>query len=696
MELSENALTVLNERYFLKDKNEDWEKLCRRVAKAVSRDEETTETQKKWEEKYFDIIYNLRFLPNSPTLMNAGTGSGTLSACFVLDVQDNLDNIMTVMKDAALITKAAGGVGFNFSKIRPKNSIVSSTKGVASGPVSFMIMYNAMIEQIKQGGRRRGACLGLLQVDHPDIFEFIGCKKDLNKLNNFNISVAITDKFMKALSLGKNIDLIDPSTKEKVKNVSAKEIFDEIIKQAHATGEPGVVFIDKMSGEGYDSIDGVNPCGEQPLRHMESCNLGSLNLSKYYIENNFDWLAFKDDIRTATRFLDSVISINKYPLVEIKNNTEITRKIGLGLMGFADLLVLQNIRYGSDESFKIAKEIMKLIDEISKDESELLGKEKGNCKACEEEKIDRRNYKTTTIPPCGTVSMIADASSGCEPFFSIGYIKTVMGGKKLNYLNPFFLQKAREIGFELTDELIEKVVTSNSIQKIKEIPQELKNIFVTAHDVTIEDHVKMQAAFQKHIDASVSKTINMPNKSTIEDVKNAYLLAYKLGCKGITIYRDGSRPNQVLDVKKKSKYRTSKLTGSTEKIETPLGSLLLTINRTADGEVIEVIINIGKSGADIDAFCEGVGRLLSIGLQYGIPAKKLVRQLKKIGGDEKFVVANKRYSSILDFVGKRIEEYEKEREEKTEKTLALCPDCGEELYMAEGCKKCLSCGYSRC
>jgi ribonucleoside-diphosphate reductase alpha chain len=702
--ISKNALEVLNRRYFLKDKDgniiEDWEKLCRRVSKAVSKND------KKKEQDYFDLMYNLRFLPNSPTLMNAGTEMGALSACFVIPIKDNLISIMDAVKNAALIHQSGGGTGFDFSELRTSGSSVKSTQGVASGPISFMKIFNEATEQVKQGGKRRGANIALLRVDHPDILDFIICKQDTDKLINFNISVAITDKFMKALANDKDYDLIAPNTGEIVKSISAKKVFDSIIKNAWNNGEPGLVFINTMNKTNiYGEIRGVNPCSEQPLLPYESCDLGSINLSKYmsfdsFGDSNgvFDWSYLERSIRIAVRFLDDVISVNKFPLEIIKDKTEKTRKIGLGIMGLADVFIKMKIPYGSKKSFQIAEKIMKFIDDISKNESEKIGKEMGLCLATKELKLKRRNLYTTTIAPTGTISMIADCSSGCEPLYAIGYIKTCMDNTKLEYLYPMFIEEMEKSGIEITDSMKEQIFKDGSIQKIKDIPDSIKEVFVTAYDILPENHIKMQSYLQKHVDSAISKTINLPQSALQKDVREAYLLAYKLGCKGVTVYRDGSRPIQVLSTKKeeetKTRYRSKTTIGHTVKVKTPLGKLYSTINKNKeeDDEPIEVLLNLGKSGTSLDSFIEAIGRLISIGLKNKIPAHIIAKAIIGIKSEDVGFDGGK-YSSIPDLVGKTILQYCKEKAELDD--VAICPLCDAKLRVQEGCINCI-CGYSKC
>lgn len=720
--LSENALTVLNKRYFIRDEQgnviENWEELCRRVATTIASDEKTKEEQTEWADKYFEMMYNLRFVPNTPTLVNAGRGNDSnYQACFVLPVDDHMKSILKTGTDAAMIHKSGGGTGFNFGHLRPKGSIVKTTSGVASGPVSFMEMYNNITDTIKQGGTRRGANMGILPVDHPDIQMFIDCKQDTSKITNFNISVAATDKFMKAVLDNESYDLVNPFTKKVVQQLNAKEVFDYICKNAHATGEPGFFFIDSANKTDAFSmsdpsrrIEATNPCGEVPLRNYESCTLGSINLSKYVNEQteSIDWDALKCDVHTAVRFLDSVVEINPYPLPEIEETNKQTRKIGLGVMGWADLLILLNIQYGSTASFRLAEKIMRFIRDESHKYSELLGALKGVCFASEVTGGKRRNWWTTIIAPTGSISIIANASSGIEPLFSVAYIRTCMDNTKMTVVNPMFEQALQLAGIALTNDLKEKLLTNMSVRNVTELPRHIRDLFVTTADATMEQHVGMQAAFQKHVDGAVSKTINLVESATVEDVKKAYLLAYELGCKGITIYRDNSRPGQVLSTKKEEKSEKPKIrrrpaitTGTTEKVNTTLGKLYLTINRAhADDEIpTEVFLSIGKSGADILAFSEALGRLVSLSLKYGIPVSQISKQLKGIKGEDFIIHQDKRYLSIPDLIGRRLESetiLKENKDEKSEIAIIRCPECESRVAKSEGCFKCTSCDWSKC
>ena len=553
LKLSLNSIKVLQSRYLLR--NEEGEivetplDMFRRVARAIAViDGRYGDHVKKREDEYFRIMSNLEFVPNSPCLMNAGTRFQQLSACFVLNIEDSLDKIFDILKIAALIQKTGGGTGFNFSKLRPRGDIVGSTKGIASGPVSFMGVYDKMTDVIKQGSKRRGANMGILRIDHPDIMEFIACKNDPKAFTNFNISVTATDKFMESVLKNKDYEIIHPRTKEIVKKVNAKTVFDLIITSSWATGDPGIVFIDRVNEKHYldQEIFATNPCGEQPLLPFESCVLGSINLTKFVKNKNVDWGKLKNIVHTAVRFLDNVIDANGYTVKEIENVTKANRRIGLGVMGWADMLIMLGIRYDSNKALELAEKLMKFINTEARKESEKLGKTRGNFPNFSKSKLVgeykyTRNVAVTTIAPTGTISIIANScSSGIEPLFAISFIREVLEGAKLVETNSLFEETAKRRGF-YSQELVNEISKTGSIQHLKHIPKDVKNLFVTSLDIKPEWHVKMQAAFQKHVENAVSKTINLPENASREDIRNAYLLAYKLGCKGITVFRYGSK-----------------------------------------------------------------------------------------------------------------------------------------------------------
>ncbi|WP_456330164.1 vitamin B12-dependent ribonucleotide reductase [Archaeoglobus sp.] len=752
MKLNRTAETVLRKRYLLKDDKgnviETPEEMCWRVARAIAKAEENYGNDaEKWAEEFFKLLWEQKFMPNSPTLMNAGTELNQLSACFVIPVEDSIDGIFKALWDMAKVQKSGGGTGFSFSRLRPKGDIVKSTMGVASGPVSFMKIFDAATEQIKQGGRRRGANMGVLNVHHPDIEEFIKAKWEEGVLRNFNISVAATDAFMEALKKDEDYELINPRTGEVVRKVPARKIFNLIVEGAWRNGEPGMIFIDTINRYNptphVGMIEGTNPCGEQPLLPYESCNLGSINLAKFVKDGEIDWNGLKEVVWTAVRFLDDVIDVNSYPISEIEQMTKANRKIGLGVMGWADTLFLLSIPYDSEEAIQLAEKVMKFIQGESHKASQQLAEERGvfpNWKGSVWEKkgMKMRNATTTTIAPTGTISIIAGCSSGIEPIFALAYKRTnILDGEEFFEINEIFEEVLRKRGL-YSDELIEKVAERGSIQEIEEIPEDIRRVFKCALDIPPEWHVKMQAAFQKYTDNAVSKTINMPNSASRKDVEKAFLLAYELGCKGITVYRDGSREEQVLRIKKAEEEKKEKeakprppakyieprprpriTTGRTIETRTGCGSLYVTINEDEYG-IAEVFVQLGKSGGCAASQTEAMGRLLSVALRSWIDPEVLIRQLKNIrcpspGFDNGEVI-----TSCADGVAKVLEKYlkgeykkikfevegikpltaftgeEEEKEPRTKQIGGVCPECGNVLEYGEGCATCRFCGFTRC
>ena len=679
----------------------------------------------------------LEFLPNSPTLMNAGTNLQQLSACFVLSVDDSIESIYEAIKHAAIIHKSGGGTGFSFSRIRPKGSPVGTTSGVASGPVSFMKVFDASTEAIKQGGRRRGANMGILNVNHPDILEFITCKEKEGELRNFNISVAVSDAFMEAAQRQGEYELIDPHTGKVSGRLNAAEVLDKIAEMAWKNGEPGIIFLDRINQFNPTPkialIESTNPCGEQPLLPYESCNLGSINLSCMVENGKLNWEKLRGVVHIAVRFLDNVIDMNRYPLPQIEKNTKANRKIGLGVMGFADTLIKLRIPYNSKKALNLAEKLMSFIQEESKKASQKIAKERGvfpNFKKSvwNERGMALRNATTTTIAPTGSISMIADCSSGIEPLFSLVYYKEVLGGERLLYINGEFEKIARKEGF-YSRELMDKIAATNgSCQDISEVPEEIKKIFVTAFDISYQDHIKMQAVFQRYTDNAVSKTINLPNSATKNDIRDAFILAYKLGCKGITVYRDKSREEQVITVGEKEREKAvltprprAKVTyGMTREIRTGCGDLYVTINEDEQGEPFEVFAQLGKSGGCAASQTEAIGRLASLALRSGIPWFLIVKQLKGISCDRPWGLGKGRILSCADAVAKAIELYQEEKAGKkplsevkikkvekklevksanfqSERGIGACPECGSSAIEHEGgCFVCKSCGYSEC
>lgn len=574
LKMSLNAIKVMSSRYLIRNEKrvivESTSQLFRRVAKAIAEPEKQyggDEVAKKYEDDFYNMMVNREFVPNSPTLMNAGTELSQLSACFVLPIPDSITGIFDSVKYTAIIHKSGGGTGFSFSRIRPKGDCVKSTGGVASGPLSFMRVFNAATDVIKQGGKRRGANMGILRVDHPDILEFITSKEQEGMLSNFNFSIAATDAFMRAVENNSSYDLINPRDGKPMEKMPARAVFNLMVMMSWKNGEPGVIFIDRINAKNptpeIGDIESTNPCGEQPLLPWESCNLGSINLERMMSNSHIDWDKLKRTVRLGVRFLDNVIDMNKYPIKEIEEMTKSNRKIGLGVMGFADMLIKMGIPYNSTDAIKKAEEIMKFIQEESKKMSVELGKEKGSFKNFEKSTLKgkyeyMRNATTTTIAPTGTISVIANCSSGIEPLFAVSYVRDVSDslGHELIEINPAF--ETMMIGRNLyNDELIKEISQMGSIQNISNVPEDIKSIFVTALDIEPEWHIRIQAAFQKHTDNAVSKTINFPNYATPHDVEKAFILSWKLGCKGITVYRYGSRNKQVLTIKNGKKGNQS-------------------------------------------------------------------------------------------------------------------------------------------
>ncbi len=729
--LSANAKTVLERRYLRKDLNgkiiETPEEMFRRVARHIAKAEKAygDETRvKQMEEVFHAMMTEFKFLPNSPTLMNAGRKLGQLAACFVLPVEDSMEGIFDALKSAALIHKSGGGTGFAFSRLRPKNSKVGTTGGVASGPVSFMKIFNTATEQVKQGGTRRGANMAILRVDHPDIMEFITCKKDNRELTNFNISVGVTDAFMDAVKAGRSYDLIDPREKKKVVELDAAEVYQTLVHHAWESGDPGVIFLDRVNHDNptpdLGEIESTNPCGEQPLLPMEACNLGSINLAKFVSPKeglpSIDYNGLKELVWNSVRFLDNVIDMSKYPLPEIEKMARGNRKIGLGIMGFADMLFQLGVPYDSEQALDVAEKVMGFIQKESKEASRTLAEErmvfpnfeKSIYKNIENSRF--RNATTTTIAPTGTLSIIAGCSSGIEPLFALSFVRNVMDNDKLLETNPYFEKVARDRGF-YSPGLMDAVARSGSIRHVEGIPLDVKEVFVTAHDITPEWHVRMQAAFQNFTDNAVSKTVNLPGDATVEDVVKVYNLSYELGCKGITIYRDGSRENQVLSVDEERKElrpmlgdvrdRPETLEGFTTKVVTGMGNLYVTVTEM-DGKPFEVFATIGKSGKSTMAKTEAIGRLVSLALRSGISADKIVEQLKGICGEHPVFSKDGLVLSIPDAISKVLEKrYLKDHKpvtRKYENSLRgeTCPECGQTVSFEEGCMTCHFCGFTKC
>jgi len=746
LDLTSNSLRVLERRYLQKDAAgeviETPEEMFRRVAKAIAEADLIYDPKadiKKLEEEFYVIMANLEFLPNSPTLMNAGTDIGQLSACFVLPVGDSIEEIFDAVKFTAMIHKTGGGTGFSFSRLRPQNDSVKTTGGVASGPVSFMKVFDAATEEIKQGGRRRGANMGILRVDHPDIVEFITCKKDGKILQNFNISVAVTDDFMNAVKKDEEYSLINPRDNKPTEKLKAREVFNLIVENAWLNGDPGVVFIDRVNEANptpnLGEIDSTNPCGEQPLLPFESCNLGSINLSKMFSDDKIDYEKLKRITRLAVHFLDNVIDVNRYPIPQIEENTKKNRKIGLGVMGFADLLIKLGIPYDSKEALALAEKIMKFINDESKKSSVDLAEKRGAFPNFKGSIYDIpsgkeiRNSTVTTIAPTGTLSIIANCSSGIEPLFAVAYARRVLEGERLVEANPLFKEMAEKEKF-YNEELMKTIAKKGSVKGLNEVPENIQGLFVTAHDITPEWHIKTQAAFQKHVDNAVSKTVNFSYEATQDDVKQVYLLAHELGCKGVTVYRDRSRDVQVLTkgitptvekLKIVPRRRPAITMGQTIKVPTGCGTLYVTINEDEHGPC-EVFSTMGKAGGCAASQLEGTCRLISYMLRSGISPEAIVKQLKGIRCPSPYIGRGKIILSCGDAIGKTLETFllnkkpsevellkeattldhfveGKEEDEDwaiMNNVVGVCPDCGGALIHEEGCVVCRICGYTKC
>jgi ribonucleoside-diphosphate reductase alpha chain len=742
LNLTSNASKVLEKRYLKKDEEgrvtETAEDMFRRVAGFIASADavygKSKEEVGKVEEGFHELITSFNFLPNSPTLMNAGRRLGQLSACFVLPVDDSMESIFDGVKNAAIIHKSGGGTGFSFSRLRPKGDVVGSTKGISSGPVSFMTVFDTATEAVKQGGTRRGANMGLLRVDHPDILEFITCKDNNHKLNNFNISVGLTEGFMKAVENDEEYNLLNPRTKKVMGTLKARGVFDKIVQQAWKNGEPGIVFLDRMNANNptpaIGEIESTNPCGEQPLLPFESCNLGSINLANMVATTaegcEVDWAKLKDTTWKSVHFLDNVIDMNKYPLEAIEKNTKGNRKIGLGVMGWADMLIQLGVPYSSDEAIDLAEEVMSFVQTEGRLASSSLAEERGVFPNYEKSifngEMAVRNATVTTIAPTGTLSIIAGCSSGIEPLFAVSYVRTVMEGTKLIETNPFFEREARKAG-AWTRELMEKVAEQGTIAHFDEFPESMKKVFITAHDITPTDHIKMQSVFQKYTDNAVSKTVNFPNAATAVDVEKVFILAYQTGCKGVTVYRDGSREEQVLSTGKAEekvqpkvqddgkvipKKRPAMIRGGTRLMKTGCGKLYVTINEDDNGKPFEVFTNMGKAGGCASSQAEAIGRLISLALRSNIETDEIVKQLKGISCHQPSWYEEGRVLSCSDAIAKALEGYipsgaksengngNDHAKYKDVITMGACPECGGTIQHEEGCAKCHNCGFTKC
>ncbi len=713
--LTKTAETVLARRYYLKDAKgepiETWEKLCRRVGNAVASVDQGQEWHDDLREDFFRIIYQMDFLPNSPCLMNAGTELGQLSACFVLPVEDSMNGIFTAIRNGALVHKTGGGTGYAFSRLRSKNASVQSTQGVASGPLSFAAVFDAATETIKQGGKRRGANMGVLRIDHPDILEFITAKQDQDKFNNFNFSVAITDSFMEAVENDQEYDLIEPSTKMVTASLKAREVFEKIVDLAWLNGEPGVLFIDAANRANMTpqlgEFEATNPCGEQWLLPYESCNLGSVNLANFIVEGEIDYERLEEVVRIATVFLDNVIDCNRFPIPEIEKMTLKTRKIGMGIMGLHDMLIQLEVPYGSEEGRKVASQVMNFIREKAEERSVELAEQKEPFPAYNQEINDyppRRNAAITSIQPTGTVSMIGDCASGCEPYYSIVMVKNVMDGDRLIMVNKFFEKIARQEGF-YSDELMSSVADSGTVIGHDEIPEKWQEVFRTAQDISPEDHIRMQGILQQSgVDSSISKTINLPNTATREEVKLSYILGYQLGCKGLTVYRDGSRDSQVLNTKDDEEGQKEGVVSSNGSVKKKLPDMLNAKRyrlKDQDEKSVYIIVCFDEGERPMEVFAKfpfdnrvdlkdkstmwtTTCRLVSLALRFNVPMDEIIKQLDRSSGH------------MLDLpaqLGKLLKSFMAGTQYGFAST---CPECSGKLVFEEGCETCHECGYSKC
>src|SRR5574341_551080 len=749
LDLSANAITVLERRYLVKDDEgqpvETPEDLFWRVARTIAAPDAaygaTPKAVEAVAEAFFQVMATRVWMPNSPTLMNAGRPLGQLSACFVLPVEDALSNgksgIYDTLRNMALVHQSGGGTGFAFSRLRPKNDVVRSTMGVASGPVSFMSLYDASTDVVKQGGTRRGANMGILRVDHPDILDFITCKDDITKITNFNISVAVTDAFMRAVEQGTEYELIHPRTQRPVGRLDAREVFSKIVHGAWKTGEPGVFFIDRANQYNpvphLGSYEATNPCGEQPLLSYDVCNLGSINVGLFVKNGQVDWDGLREAVHLCTHFLDNVIDANKYPLPEITDLAQRIRRIGLGIMGWADLLVRLGVPYNSNEAVDLGRELMRFVDDESKVESERLAEQRGVFpeweksiwgpdKTCARDargnrirpKRSLRNCNLTTVAPTGTISIIAGCSSGIEPLFAVAFMRN-QAGVLMPDVNEDFVAIARQEGW-YSEDLVQLIAAAGYIH-FEDVPAKWQRVFVTAHDVTPEWHIRMQAAFQEFTDSAISKTCNFATDATEEYVERIYRYAYELGCKGVTVYRDASRDLQVLSTgstakkvqqqagggggvaeagkapladalgrlaeleaelertraqlhdaeaenlqRRAKRSRPDLLRGATRRIETPLGTMYVTITEDDKGQPFEVFISLGKAGGALMADVEAIGRLISLSLRSGIPLKEIHRQVRGISSDRAVGLGPNKVLSVPDAIGIAIEKWMQEKQ----------------------------------
>ena len=741
--LSPNTELVLQKRYYRKDPAgkilEDARAMFWRVASVVAEQEpkKSSYTAEDLAHEFYLLMTGWKFLPNSPTLMNAGSDLGQLSACFVLPVGDSIEEIFDAVKHAAMIHKSGGGTGFSFSRLRPKEARVGSTGGVASGPVSFLRIFNTATEQIKQGGTRRGANMGILRVDHPDILDFIRAKEQEGEFNNFNLSVGLTEAFMRAVEADAEYPLIAPNSGKEKGRLKARDVFSLLAAKAWQSGDPGIIFLDRINRDNptpkQGEIESTNPCGEQPLLPYEACNLGSINLAAFFkagheedtdpAAKGVDWRELARAIHLSVRFLDNVIEASRFPIPLITENVRRNRKIGLGVMGFADLLYQLGIPYDSDQGVALGERVMAFVNDEARKASHALAVERGPFPAFTESifakdpKIPYRNATVTTIAPTGTLSIIAGCSSGIEPLFALCFSRNILDGERLLEVNSHFEAALAETGL-YTPELMEFVAARGSVKDIDVLPERLRRVFVTAMDIAPEWHLKMQAAFQRHTDNAVSKTVNLPNSATEQDIYRIYWTAHEEGCKGVTVYRDGCKSVQVLATGEREKQqepapaphyamssgvrkRPDLTRGFTQKVQTGLGVMYLTVNEV-DGQPFEVFATIGKSGRSITAKAEAIGRLVSLCLRSSVDVRDIVSQIKGIGGEHPVFQKKGLLLSIPDAIAWVLEKnYLKDRPVNVNGGNGLngdrhCPDCGGVLVFQEGCHTCQSCAFTRC
>jgi ribonucleoside-diphosphate reductase alpha chain len=728
--LTRNSLEVLKRRYLKKDENglviESPEEMFRRVAHHVAMADILYDPEgniEETEEKFYWMMANCEFLPNSPTLMNAGRKLGQLSGCFVIPIEDSMESIFDAIKSAALVQKSGGGTGFSFSRIRPKSDRVKSTKGISSGPLSFLNVFDAATETVKQGGTRRGANMAVMKVDHPDIIDFITVKKEDTKLTNFNTSVAVTDDFMEKAENDEEYELKNPYSGKVSRTLKAKKVFDLMTTMAWKNGDPGIIFLDRINRDNptphLGEIESTNPCGEQPLLPFESCNLGSINLARMTKRENgnvmVDWDKLRDTVWIAVKFLDNVIDVNKYPLEVIERMTRGTRKIGLGVMGFADMLILMGVPYNSEEAIKIASDMMKFITETARERSRDLGAKRGSFPHFEgsahnlRNEREMRNSTCTTIAPTGTLSIIAGCSSGIEPLFALSYVRHVMDNDRLVEVHPIFEAEARRHQF-FSEDLMNKLASGVSLQKIGSVPDEMKNLFVTAHEIDPGWHIRMQSAFQRYTDNAVSKTVNFANDAASNDVRDVYQMAYKLGCKGVTIYRDRSRGKQVLNIGTDDRNikregtreaikrdRPKMLKGNSIEMQTGCGPLYVTVNEDDEG-LFELFNTMGKAGGCAASQSEAIGRLVSLAWRSGIGADSIIKQLIGIRCHKPYGFGKEAICSCSDAIAKSIQLFLNIDDSMSGSFAGAgaCPECGAVLEHEGGCSFCRSCAYSDC